>query len=328
LCTATNRGSDVLLGSDFDGNIVMWNLSLLKVNPFELSNELTLKGFHETEDPAILCMVYHATSSTFFTGGNDGSLRAFRISDRTLLASYVGFHVDSVNCLACPEDGNVLVSSDMSGVICLWRLSETGQICPVIRWVPSEMSELTGVVVDIDVGKNVNNIKDGNVDAYIARAEKYPSSHGYVLVQRVQVPGEDFHDINGRVSGEARGGMETKDGGELDDKNGVNQRSSFSTIVTLSDFTPALEIPDALMTNGLCTIFFDHTRIDTYAQVTYDEESVDGDGVPSSLNLLSLDDPQLVMPADSESHSHSPAVTAPNTLYVGRTTGAVYRFEI
>ena len=53
------------------------------------------------------------------------------------------------------KDGNVLVSSDMSGVICLWRLSETGQICPVIRWVPSEMSELTGVVVDIDVVSTV-----------------------------------------------------------------------------------------------------------------------------------------------------------------------------
>ena len=49
------------------------------------------------------------------------------------------------------KGGNVLVSSDMSGVICLWRLSETGQMCPVIRWVPSEMSELTGVIVDIDV---------------------------------------------------------------------------------------------------------------------------------------------------------------------------------
>ena len=43
LCLAKNKSDDVLLGADYDGNIAMWNLSLLKDNPFQLTCEMNFK---------------------------------------------------------------------------------------------------------------------------------------------------------------------------------------------------------------------------------------------------------------------------------------------
>lgn len=118
LVEARNSRAHLLCGGDYSGRVALWNLTTFKVNQSELPVETTLHGYHDAEEPAILCMAYHEPTDTFFSGGNDRTVRLFRIGTETTTA--LRSHKDAVCCLEASS--TFLLSGDDSGEIILWRI--------------------------------------------------------------------------------------------------------------------------------------------------------------------------------------------------------------
>lgn len=115
---AKAKKCDVLIVTDFSGNINMLNLALFKVNPLQISIDATFTGFHDTEDPAILCMAYHAPSRVVFSGGDDRSIRYWRLPKDIDYKTAGGQHPGAVCCLVATE--HLLVSGDEEGRVNVW----------------------------------------------------------------------------------------------------------------------------------------------------------------------------------------------------------------
>lgn len=118
LVEARNSRAHLLCGGDYSGRVAVWNLTTFKVNQSELPVETTLNGPHDKEEPAILCMAYHAPTDTFFSGGNDKTVRLFRIGTENTAA--LQSHKDAVCCVEASN--TFLLSGDDSGEIVLWRI--------------------------------------------------------------------------------------------------------------------------------------------------------------------------------------------------------------
>ncbi len=118
LVEARNARAHLLCGGDYSGRIAVWNLTTFKVNQSELPVETSFEGPHDREEPAILSITYHAPTQTFFSGGNDRTIRLFRIGAESSAA--VRSHGDAVCCLE--SSTTFLLSGDDSGEIILWRI--------------------------------------------------------------------------------------------------------------------------------------------------------------------------------------------------------------
>ena len=306
LCLASCRHNEVLLGSDYDGNISMWNLSLFNENPFVLSCEMTMKGFHDPDDPGILGIVFHAATGMCYSCGNDTTIQCWSLIDSQYNRQYVGYHADSINRLVL--EGNAMLTSDTTGVTILWRVEEDekGVLIPLVRWIPGEVDTSLGIVVDMSLaslGPGLHSPEE--LDVYVARAEKLASSQGKAFVHRVKVN----RDIRSEESkGEER---ENKDDGEdSEDKIKRDTKDPLSK--------PNYTCPDELRVGSICEILRSSITIELKETVHYDEGNIVGYGEPSCICLVSIDSTKAY-----DQHVH-----APNTLYLGRSTGNVYRFEV
>jgi hypothetical protein len=76
---ARNSRSHVLVGASFAGTIAMWSLTLFGINPAALPLEKTLHSRHARDDPGILSLAFHEATNTFFSGGNDSNIVAWRL---------------------------------------------------------------------------------------------------------------------------------------------------------------------------------------------------------------------------------------------------------
>ena len=117
---AKAKKCDVLIATDFSGNIVMLNLSLLKLNPLQVSIDATFSGYHDNEEPAILSLAYHDASGVIFSGGDDHSIRYWRLP-KDIDFRTEKQHAGAVCCLSTTQ--HVLISGDEEGIVNVWTIN-------------------------------------------------------------------------------------------------------------------------------------------------------------------------------------------------------------
>jgi WD40 repeat protein len=114
----SNHGS-LLLGSDFNGKIAIWNLTLHHLNPTQFQVEALISGFHQPEDPGILSLSFHEATKTVFSGGNDRTIRYWRLNVENS-CSQLQMHGEPVCFLKCTD--TFVISGDESGCLCVSRI--------------------------------------------------------------------------------------------------------------------------------------------------------------------------------------------------------------
>ena len=119
LVEARNAHSQLLVGSDLSGNLAIWNLTLYRINPSRLSTDRIFRGYHDREYSGICSLTFHAPTRTMFSGGDDKTIRSWRIQNDTAHATPT-WHGDVICSLECTH--SFLVSGDESGEVVLWRL--------------------------------------------------------------------------------------------------------------------------------------------------------------------------------------------------------------
>lgn len=79
--TAKTKRCDVLVAADISGAMAMWNLTLFKRNRTNLVvDSVTENSFHSPEEPGILCLAFHHQMKVMFSGGQDGTIRYWRLA--------------------------------------------------------------------------------------------------------------------------------------------------------------------------------------------------------------------------------------------------------
>jgi WD40 repeat protein len=116
------RRNDYVLSGGYDGKVGIWDVTLRKTVKPRLENIFTA---HEGENGEILCICFNKGGSdsevaTFFTGGNDCSIKVWNISTFRRMAELKG-HTDAVTCLS--QDINFLFSGSEDKSIRIWNVS-------------------------------------------------------------------------------------------------------------------------------------------------------------------------------------------------------------
>ena len=120
LAEASSTHSKLLLGADYSGKVATWNLTLHYLNPTQLIQVGgDMDGFHCREDPGILSICFHDRTKTIFSGGNDASVRFWRLHSDTA-GGCSESHKESVSLLKCT--GSFLLSGDENGNLHLSRI--------------------------------------------------------------------------------------------------------------------------------------------------------------------------------------------------------------
>ena len=153
---AKNIHSNVLIGSDYSGMIVIWNLTLLAANPSVIVVDTVFRGFHDVEDPSILSMCWHSGSKNIISGGIDRSIKFWHLGNE--IANSIDSHKEGVCCLSCTDD--YLVSGDEECHFYLWKIVVSSTIptfAALCHWPPhaSSPGRAIGCLSQIDK-ENVN----------------------------------------------------------------------------------------------------------------------------------------------------------------------------
>lgn len=123
LVEASSAHSKLLLGADYSGRVAIWNLTLHYLNPTQLITVgNVMEGFHSRDDPGILSLAFHDKTKTIFSGGNDTSVRFWRLHS-DLQGGESRTHKESVSLLRCT--GSFLLSGDEDGNLNLCRIMVT-----------------------------------------------------------------------------------------------------------------------------------------------------------------------------------------------------------
>lgn len=310
LCLAVYKKSDVLIVASFDGSIAILSVSSLRDNPFALPCEAVYKGHHDVEDPGILCLAFHKPTNLLFSGGNDATIRVWHVGNATWTATGKDVytcdfgHEEAVCTLLCPDDqrADVLLSVDIAGVIVLWRILTTeGEVAllQLACWSTTYAS-LATVLVDASVSYEA----DGKLSVYIARTERNVDVKGKIDVSETQITRKVEDSV-------------------------VNFLEEAAKKYTREVVGYACRIAESaefsVTTRRLCELSY--------------EDFVDGE--PTYLNLLSVDktsSPSTAEAKDAEGEAKisrrdsndefNDKMPPPTLLYLARSTGTVYRFEI
>lgn len=121
LCLTEGRNlhTHFLICGDLSGTIGFYNLTLYDVNPTKLYIDFTIQGHHDPEEPSIICLGFHWSTFTIFSGGSDNTIRYWKISAE-FSNSLVGHHTPV--CSLEISDSFIL-SGDESGDMILRRIS-------------------------------------------------------------------------------------------------------------------------------------------------------------------------------------------------------------
>lgn len=117
-----HNNSNILLVADISGKIAIINVTLFNMNPTHVPVDGVFHGYHNRDDPEILCMSYHRISNILFTGGNDRTIRYRRIVNERDIFTLTQ-HNDAVCCLETSKD--FMLSGDESGEMILWYIDYT-----------------------------------------------------------------------------------------------------------------------------------------------------------------------------------------------------------
>jgi WD40 repeat protein len=311
LCIAKYKFSDVLLGADYSGNLVVWSLGTLKESPFELPCELRLRGPHDEEDPAILCLAYHPPTSLIISGGNDGSICCYSLSGTFPTKRYTYCHKDSsVTAVICPDDCTSfsLVSADIAGCVVVWQIGgpeEGHELFPLAQW---NSVNPTGLGTLIDAVAVTNSDSRGQVSVYIARTERSIGPRNNIEVRCI-----DFSRYR-----EDAGERVEVGSGNLPKENGMYN----CHVEEYSEYTIGIR--------RVCEM----SCIDT----AEGEGGLLQEGEPTVLRLISIEDGTNSLPSGVISHDDTHKeddngyeemrMPCPSVLYLGRTTGTTFRYEL
>jgi WD40 repeat protein len=120
LVEASSAHSKLLIGADYSGKIATWNLTLHYLNPTQLIHVgNNVDGYHLREDPGILSLCFHDKTKTMFSGGNDNTVRFWRLHS-DICSGTSRIHNESVSLLRCTS--SFLLSGDEDGNLCLCRI--------------------------------------------------------------------------------------------------------------------------------------------------------------------------------------------------------------
>ena len=123
LVEASSAHSKLLIGADYSGGVAIWNLTLHYLNPTQLiAVGNVMEGFHSRDDPGILSLAFHDKTKTIFSGGNDTSVRFWRLHS-DVQGGESRTHKESVSLLRCT--GSFLLSGDEDGNLNLCRIMVT-----------------------------------------------------------------------------------------------------------------------------------------------------------------------------------------------------------
>jgi WD40 repeat protein len=128
LVEARNAHSQLLVGSDLLGSVAIWNLTLYRMNPSQLSIDRVFKGYHHEDavlnsdfgTGGICSLAFHYPSRTMFSGGDDHTIRSWRIQNDSAFHTTYTLHKDVICYMECTD--SYLLSGDESGEILLWRI--------------------------------------------------------------------------------------------------------------------------------------------------------------------------------------------------------------
>jgi WD40 repeat protein len=147
LVEGSNSHSKLLIGADFGGSVAVWNLTLHALNPTSLQVESSFPGFHDPEDPGILSLAFHEQTRTVFSGGNDCTIKMWRIQNCDVSLGSSQFHQESVCIMKCTR--GFLLSGDEEGYLSLSKIvlnegngaqstiSRLVQFCSWLSLIPS-----------------------------------------------------------------------------------------------------------------------------------------------------------------------------------------------
>jgi len=247
-----------------------------------------------------------------FSGGNDATIRCWRLGSRDVVTCDQG-HKEPISALICPEDqqGNTLVSADIAGSIFLWSivLEETEPcLVPLVTWYTKHAS-LTGVLVDAAVC--VRSVDD--VIVYIARTERDICTNGRIEIQMV--------NSTRRAEGSHTSLLpETQ---KLPRETGDYECSIFDSSEYSLTVRRVCQPSYEDRTDGEATYL--HLLSIEATTPTSARESKEVDGEMKIQHALDDEEgPQNRVTVSTNSSSIPP----PNFLYIARSTGTVYRFEI
>lgn len=150
---------------------------------------------------------WHPNSKRFATGGRDGKIRVFDISEESLskrgtvepVTSFVA-HDDDVNCLAFHPDGRLLISGSDDGTIRIWDTDTWKRV----RKVPTHSPTVEAIAISTDGkqlvsgGRGAPELKLWNF-ADLRRIESWPTAR---RIQTVAISPTDKFMFAGDVSGE------------------------------------------------------------------------------------------------------------------------------
>lgn len=123
LVEASSAHSKLLVGADYGGKVAIWNLTLHYLNPTQLITVgNVMEGFHSRDDPGILSLAFHDKTKTIFSGGNDTSVRFWRLHS-DVQGGQSRTHKESVSLLRCT--GSFILSGDEDGNLNLCRIMVT-----------------------------------------------------------------------------------------------------------------------------------------------------------------------------------------------------------
>jgi WD40 repeat protein len=192
LVEARNAHSQLLVGSDHNGCIAIWNLTLYRIYPSRLPTDRVFQGYHGKEEPGICSLGFHYSSRTMFSGGEDRTIRSWKIQNDIAHTTNT-LHRDVICSLECTE--SFLLSGDESGEILLWRvLKDVGpsvmqQVNTSRTSVPSGVATASTSAVDILVSMMIKWTGVRSSDASRAICALYEvENKNLLMLQSGRVP--------------------------------------------------------------------------------------------------------------------------------------------
>lgn len=146
--------SNMLFSSHKDHRIRMWNFTV-SPHTFKSKKVATLprkSSFLLFSTPSstprhkdsISCMAYYHSEGLLYTGSRDRTVKAWRVSDRKCVDSFVA-HEDNVNSLLVNQDDGCLFSCSSDGSVKIWRrvyTEDSHTLTMTLKFQPSPVNAM------------------------------------------------------------------------------------------------------------------------------------------------------------------------------------------
>lgn len=146
--------SDMLFSSHNDHKIRIWNFTLSS-RTFKSKKLATLPrkssflsfpkaSTTPVHKDSVSCMAYYHTEGLLYTGSHDRTVKAWRVSDKKCVDSFVA-HEDNVNSLVVNQDDGCVFSCSSDGSVKIWRrvyTEDSHTLTMTLKFQPSPVNTL------------------------------------------------------------------------------------------------------------------------------------------------------------------------------------------